>query len=283
MKIHRYVLYCDEAFNSQSALRYHHYYGGALIEEHLQQDVEKRLDEAARSAGLAGEIKWQKVDQRSEDPYMAFAQAFFDELAAGYFKLRVMFLDKYLRPADVIRKSRRDEYFTLYYTFITRAFGLADAPLDQSDVIVLRLFLDQLPDSGPARTRFRDFLQRIDETRKFAQRQIVIPFDGISEINSKAHRLSQGVDLVIGALGFRMNGCHKITREDGKRGKRTKAKDRVSKAIQQRLRQFGVKNIGITTGTYGRPLAIWRDPVRLWKLRPREFALDRRWVKKKAP
>ena len=283
MKCRRYILFCDEAFNSQRDLRYHHYYGGLLIDERFVDQLERTLDRLARSSGLSGELKWGKVDARSAEAYMEVAAGFFDELAQGYFRVRVLFLDRYLRPSNLIKRSRQEQFFTLYYLFVTRAFGWSVAPFERDEVLTLRFYLDQLPDAGEARSRFKRFLGSIGSTRRFEGIRLHIPEDGISEIDSRRHRIAQLVDLLIGALGFRMNRLHRTSGRKGTRGNRTRAKDRVSKAIQDRLRDFGIKNIGITTGMRGNPLAMWQDPIRLWRLEPKSFTLERRWLRKKAP
>ncbi len=223
------------------------------------------------------------MDEKCQSAYIEFIRAFLDELAQGYFKVRVLFLDKYFSPVTIIKKSRHEQFFTLYYIFITRAFGWNVAPFDKDERIYLRFFLDQLPDAGIARNEFRKFLRGIGNTRRFAHLDLIIPEDGISEIDSREHRIAQAVDLVTGSLGFRMNRLHKVTGPERKRGKRTRAKDEVSDLIRQRLRDFGVKNIGITTGNRGNPLAMWNDPIRLWRLKPKSFILEKKWIKKNAP
>ena len=283
MATKRYVIYCDEAYNAQPRLRYHHYYGGLLIDERFIAQLEGALRQAAESVGLTGEIKWGKVDARSAGAYGEFVKVFFDELAEGYFRIRVLFLDKYLKATNLIQKSKEENYFTLYYLFITRAFGWRVAPFGSDDHIVVRFFFDELPHKGAARARFKAFLSRMATTERFQHLRLEIPQDGISEIDSRDHRIAQMVDLLIGALGYRMNRFHKVIGPDGRRGKRTEAKDKVIAVVQARLNDFGIKNIGVTTGTYGRPLAMWHDPIRLWRLVPKEFTLDKEWRKKEAP
>jgi hypothetical protein len=283
VKERRYILYCDEAYNAQPALRYHHYYGGLLIGEGFVSRLEQQLLNLASLAGLAGEIKWGKVDGKSRGAYEAFMSGFFDELAQGYFKVRVLFLDRYLKPEYSVKKSKQEQFFTLYYLFVTRAFGWKEAPFATDESVSLRFLFDQLPHKREAREKFREFLSNIPRTKRFGHLKLLIPKDGIAEVDSRRHRIAQGIDVLIGALGYRMNRLHRILTPSGRRGKRTIAKDGVSNAIRTRLRDFGVKNIGITTGTYGKPLALWNDPIRLWRLEPKDFTVDNSWCKKSAP
>ncbi len=59
--------------------------------------------------------------------------------------------------------------------------------------------------------------------------------ENIADVNSKDHVILQAIDVVLGAIQFRLNDKHTIIPEGKKRrGKRTLAKDRVYKHIQSR-------------------------------------------------
>jgi len=180
----RYILYCDEAYNAQPSFRYHHYYGGLLIDERFVPKLEEQLALTADAVGLSGEIKWTKVDRKSETQYCAFTNAFFDELAQGYFKIRALFLDKYLKPVNLGKKSDQESFFTLYYLFITRAFGWQVAPFGRNEQVIIRFFFDELPHKARARANFKRFLSNIPRTSRFGHLRLVIPEDGIAEVDS---------------------------------------------------------------------------------------------------
>jgi len=63
---------------------------------------------------------------------------------------------------------------------------------------------------------------------------MLIPEDQIAEVKSHNHVLLQCVDIVLGAIQFRLNDLHKVTPEGKwRRGKRTIAKEKLYKMINR--------------------------------------------------
>ena len=276
-RLHRYVLYCDEAFTADSGLRFHHFYGGLLIEEREADVLEQRLALASKRLKYRHELKWQRVTEQDLPVYEDFVNTFFDEIAKGRCRLRIMCLDKRWRPTNLTSEHREFGYHILYYVFISRAFGLNIAPLGPDECLVLRLFFDKLPDRKEKNERFKEFLRNMPDTARFQGTRVMIPLDGISEIDSRDHLIAQAVDVVIGALGFRMNRFHEVVGADGRRGKRTKAKNHLYGLVRDRMKPLGVKNIGITTGKRHGKESWWLDQVRLWHFVPASSEIDGNW------
>lgn len=276
-RIHRYVIYCDEAYTSQPKFRFHHYYGGVFIEEAQAAVLDRILAGVVDQHSWNHELKWQKVTGMALPVYLDFVNAFFDELAKGRCRFRAMFLDKRWKPTNLGPEQKKLGYHILYYLFISRAFGLDRVPLGPDECLMLRLFFDKLPDRRENNERFKEFIRNMPRTPRFRGTPVVIPEDGVSEIDSKVHLIAQAVDVVIGALGFRLNKLHEVTGPDGRRGKRTRAKGKLSELIRDRLRPLGVKNIGISTGRRSGERSAWFDAARLWKFIPSDFELDDRW------
>lgn len=83
------------------------------------------------------------------------------------------------------------------------------------------------------------------------------------------------MDIILGAMAFRLNDLHK-ERPEGSiiRGKRTIAKEKLYKHINNRIRQIYPNfNIGIST-TKSPIEKIWELPYRHWKFIPKEFMVD---------
>lgn len=275
----RYIIYCDESFTQGGSYRYHHYYGGILIEESQATNLEKFLKETCDNFRIDNrELKWQNVDKASLNLFQTFINAFFDKLDEGWFKIRILFLDRYFSPQQLTEYHHEHGFYILYYIFITRAFGLQYG-WKNTNPIVLRLFFDKLPDENVKSERFKAFLRTIEEHPLFSERKLKIPSDGISEIDSKRHLIAQAIDLVIGAIGFRMNDLYKVKQANGQRGKRTIAKEKLYKVIYWRLHKHGVINPGVSKGLKNRE-DLWNDAARLWRLRPEEFKLNSSWIKK---
>ena len=103
------------------------------------------------------------------------------------------------------------------------------------------------------------------------------------EVDSKDHVLLQCLDIVLGAMAFRLNNLHKITApETGKRGKRTIAKEKLYKHIHARIvALYPNFKIGKTTGKANGWTDIWENPYRHWSFMPRDFTIDETKFKKR--
>src|SRR3954464_4959405 len=100
----------------------------------------------------------------------------------------------------------------------------------------------------------------------FQRERIRIKTAGITEVDSQDHVILQAVDVVLGAMQFRLNELHK-EKLPGKRrrGKRTKAKERVYKHINARIRAiYPHFNIGTSTGQCEGRQVRWNHPYRHW-------------------
>jgi hypothetical protein len=92
--------------------------------------------------------------------------------------------------------------------------------------------------------------------------------DHITEVDSKEHVLLQCVDLLLGAMAFRLNDLHKQKSEGQKiRGKRTRAKDRLYRHALGEIRTlkpaFKPKT-KISTAAAPSPQGVWTMPYRHW-------------------
>jgi hypothetical protein len=89
-------------------------------------------------------------------------------------------------------------------------------------------------------------------------------------VTSHDHDILQCADIVLGAMQFRLNDKHREKPKDSRRrGKRTIAKERVYRHINQRIRQIYPNfNVGISTGKRGAIESLWEDPYRHWKFVP---------------
>lgn len=101
---------------------------------------------------------------------------------------------------------------------------------------------------------------------------IKIKRDSIYEVDSKKHILLQCLDVVLGAMAFRLNKLHKEIQPGMKRrGKRTIAKEYVYKYILKKIKLTRKNfNIGISTGIDNDLLNYFIHPYRHWLFIPKE-------------
>jgi hypothetical protein len=105
---------------------------------------------------------------------------------------------------------------------------------------------------------------------------ILFQKEQIAEIDSKHHVLAQSLDIMLGAMQFRLNDKH-LEKPAGQRtrGNRTIAKEKLYKYINKRIREMHPGfNIGVSTGTKGDIRNRWNHPYRHWLFVPNGAEVD---------
>lgn len=277
------VLYCDES--DSSGRHFANFYGGALVESRHLLEVVTRLEASKAALNLHGEVKWQKITENYAQKYVDFVSETFALMREGKLKLRIMFTQNYFSAHRLTSEQRENGFFLLYYQFVKHAFGLryAGGPGSATNV---RIYFDKLPDTAEKCAAFKGYVSGLSKNRGFRSAGVVIRQEQLAEVDSKDHVVLQALDIVLGAMQFRLNDKH-LDKPEGSRtrGKRTIAKERVYKHVNACIRalysgkQF---NIGVSTGRPD-PSANheWHDPHRHWLFKPKdavirpEFAKDR--------
>ena len=274
------VIYCDES--DISGKHFGNFYGGLLVEAARQQAVENRLKARCTALRLNDEVKWQKISTAYADKYIALMDELFDLVAEGDVKLRIMFTQNYFAPRRLSPEQGEDGFFILYNQFIKHAFGLRYAGIAGQRTAV-RLMFDELPDTLEKRARFKAYLAALDRSPEFRRSGIDLDAGDIAEIDSKRHILLQCVDVVLGAIQFRLNDKHKEKPEGSrKRGKRTIAKERVYRHILARIQLLYPRfNIGRPTSLRDDMANLWGDPYRHWLFVPKDAEQRPEFAKRK--
>lgn len=274
------VIYCDES--DISGKHFGNFYGGLLVDAARQPTVEARLNACCAALRLNDEVKWQKISTAYADKYIALMDELFDLVAEGDVKLRIMFTQNYFAPRRLSPEQGEDGFFILYYQFIKHAFGLRYAGIAGQRTAV-RLMFDELPDTLEKRARFKAYLAALDRSPEFRRSGIDLDAGDIAEIDSKRHILLQCVDVVLGAIQFRLNDKHKEKPEGSrKRGKRTIAKERVYRHILARIQLLYPRfNIGRPTSLRDDMANLWRDPYRHWLFVPKDAEQRPEFAKRK--
>jgi hypothetical protein len=97
----------------------------------------------------------------------------------------------------------------------------------------------------------------------------------VAEVDSKKHLLLQMLDVVLGSICFRLNNKHKeIPGEKKRRGKRTRAKEKLYRHINKSIRDvYPHFNIGSNTAAPKKE-DYWNLSYRHWKIKPAQFKID---------
>lgn len=274
-----YRIFCDESI--KKGKYFSNFYGGVLVNSRDLQRVEARLAEVCQQHYFKDEVKWQRVTAQYLPKYIALMDTFFDMLAAGLVKVRIMFTQNANKPVNLSEGQLADEFFILYYYFFQYAFGLPFSNPTGRPVYV-RAYFDELPDTLPKRRAFKEFVQGLQTKPAFRLAHIKFRKQDIAEIDSRQHRILQCLDVVLGSMAFRLNDGHlEIPPGAKKRGKRTLAKEKLYKHINKRIRLLHPNfNCGISTGLRGGRENHWLQPYRHWLFVPSEHEVDTSQYKK---
>lgn len=264
-------VYADES--AKRGPFFANFYGGALVRSADLQPVQAQLRRAAADAGFGAEVKWQKVSSGYLDRYLRLMDVFFDLVAADRVKMRIMFTQTRYVPVGLSAAHIEEAYYILYYQFIKHAFGLRYSP--PGEPTGLRIYLDELPDSRDLADGFKARLSGLQRWSGFRTANLRVRHDQIAEVRSHDHIVLQCVDVVLGAMQFRLNNKHKLKPPgQRRRGARTIAKEKLYRHINRRIRDIYPNfNVGISTGT----TAVddrWTHPYRHWLFIPRNHRVD---------
>ena len=266
-----YILFCDES--DREGAYFSNFYGGLLVGATQFQPVTDRLNALKQKLNLLAEVKWQKVTENYLAKYESLVGGFFDEIEAGRVKVRIMFRQNAQQPVGLTDEQRELGYWLLYYQFVKHAFGFAMMP-DTEHGAHVRVYFDRFPDTGEQAAKFKGFIEALEHSTQFRSVDLRIRKQDITEVDSHDHVLLQCLDVVLGAMCFRLNDKH-LAKPPGarRRGSRTIAKEKLYRVIHRRLCALKANfNIGITTG--GGAGSRWELPYAHWKFTPAEFSYD---------
>lgn len=263
------IIYCDESV--EKGRYFSHFYGGALIQASNRERISQSLNNLKTDLNLGAELKWTKITAAYQDKYIQFIDLFFDHVAAGDIKIRIMFTQNSNEPTGLEDHQIGNQYWLLYYQLIKHAFGLmyCGSPPDWTKI---SLYLDDVPDNQDRFIEFKEYVASLGKFPKFAQQRVYIPTSEITDVNSREHVILQGLDIILGSMQFRLNDRH-LDKPEGQRlrAKRTVAKEQVYRRINQRIREIYPNfNIGVSTAIKETYDNRWLHPYRHWLFVPSE-------------
>ncbi|MDO8908459.1 MAG: DUF3800 domain-containing protein [Pseudohongiella sp.] len=268
-----YVIYCDES--DSSGQYYGNFYGGLLVRSSDLISTIEALESKKTELNLERELKWQRVTGNYLDKYLEFSELLCDMIANDIVKVRIMFTQNIHTPGRYDDYRRENKYFLLYYQFVKHAFGLQYSPRHES-LAKVRVYLDKMPDTREKVESFKDHLESLNKNTSLRRNNILFQKEQIAEIDSKHHVLAQSLDIMLGAMQFRLNDKH-LEKPEGQRtrGNRTIAKEKLYKYINKRIRAMHPGfNIGVSTGIKGDIKNRWNHPYRHWLFVPNGAEVD---------
>lgn len=262
-----YIIYCDES--EEKGRFYSNFYGGVLVRSQHFDEVKKLIAKRKSELNLYDEAKWNKITKNYAAKYIDLVDLFFDFVEQDKIKVRIMFTQNRFVPTNLTKRHVDEKYFILYYQFLKHAFGLQYSPKLEGGVRV-RIYPDRLPDMKEQVEQFRSFVVGLTKNPDFRRVGLMIRPGDIADVNSHNHDLLQCLDIVLGAMHFRLNDKHREKPNDSsRRAKRTIAKEKVFTHISRRIRRIYPNfNIGTTTGLQNDITNRWNHSYRHWLFMP---------------
>lgn len=247
-----------------------------MVADENRESIERALSQKKEDLGLLAEIKWTKISGNYFQKYNEFVDFYFEFIRSGKLKIRILFTHNYRRPKGLSKSQKDNTYFLLYYQLIKHAFGLKYCNEDSATDVNFSILLDDMPDTKEKIDTFKSYISGIPKTSDFNGCCVKIPYERIAEIDSKKHTIQQGLDIILGAMQFRLNDLHKVKISGTKRrGQRTIAKEKVYKNINARIREIHPHfNIGISTGKPNGRFDRWQQSYSHWCFIPKEYEVD---------
>lgn len=275
----QYLIYSDESYIKGQY--FSNFYGGALVEYNKLKKINDILNKKKEELHLFGEIKWSKVTATYLNKYTEIINLYFDFIKRNDIKIRIMFRQNAYVFEQLPKEKYENQFQLLYYQFIKNSFGLDFCnEFPNKNIVQLKLYFDQLPDTIEKNNEFKEHILYLNN---LFDSNIFIKKEDIVEVNSKSHVILQCMDIILGAMNFRLNDLHKVKVEGtNKRGKTTIAKEKLYKTILSHIKEIHPYfNIGISTTLNGDYRNLWYDTYRHWRFQTKGSKLDKSLTKKK--
>lgn len=274
----QFLIYADESH--RKGKYFSNFYGGALLNYNELQKISNQIIIKKEKLGLHQEVKWTKVTEQYLDKYLELIDYFFKFIKTNKIKIRIMFRQNAQVPKYLTKDQKENEYFLLYYQFIKHAFGLDYCNPNENDQVILKLYFDKLPDTKRNNREFKGHIYALNDFLYI--NNIHIYNEDISEIDSRNHVILQCMDIILGAMNFKLNNLDKEKLPNtNRRGKRTIAKEKLYKRILKNIKDIYPNfNIGISTGYRNNPANNWLDSYRHWCFKSKYSIYDPSLTKK---
>lgn len=137
-----------------------------------------------------------------------------------------------------------------------------------------------MPDTKRKNKVFKGYIYALNDF--FCINNVHIYNEDIAEVDSKNHVILQCMDVILGAMNFKLNNMDKEKIPGSyKRGKRTIAKEKLYKNILKNIKSIYPNfNIGVSTSYRNDITNNWKDSYRHWCFKSKNSVFDSSLTKK---
>lgn len=195
----RHHVYCDE---SSMECRFM-VYGGIITPEDNVAEFDGLLAEWRAKNRMNAELKWAKVSKSKLSEYISFVDFFFDHAAENHWHFKsVVFDTSQINYATHHEGDEELGFYKFYYHFLLHKF----APYAKNDDHRLWVYIDQKSTTKERLGALKDALNN-GIRKKFSRSVSVIR--AVEPRVSHECNLIQLADVLMGAIAYHCNGCHK--------------------------------------------------------------------------
>lgn len=228
-------IYCDES--RQTADRYM-VIGGLIVSREHEVRVQQAVQSYRIDNQMYAELKWTKVSDQKLTEYQRLVDLFFSLSSIMFFKAIVVDTSE-IDHNRYNKNSPELGFYKLMYQFLLHSFGQELQPGDRCTV-----HLDQRTTKHYKLSTLCAILNNGLRKKYHLEGR---PIRNVQAVDSKSNDLIQIADVLMGAIGYEMNGAH--TRTNAKR-----AKVHLAEHIAQSV---GIINLQQPTPRRQRHFSVW--------------------------
>jgi hypothetical protein len=194
-----YHVYCDE---SSMGCRFM-VYGGIITLAASVPTLDQRITDWRRHHNMNAELKWSKVSKAKLDKYISLVDFFFQYAGMDGLHFKSVVFDT--SQIDYKKHHNSDEelgFYKFYYQFLLHKF----APYAESDAHRLLVCLDQKA-TAPERLSTLKNVLNAGIRKKHGRTTDVVK--AVEARVSHECNLIQIADVLMGAIAYHSNGCHR--------------------------------------------------------------------------
>lgn len=210
--------------------------GGVVVTQSYEKTILEKIREFREMKKYPWEFKWHKLSPSKLAEYRGFVDILFDCTEYIHFKAIVVDTTEYDRQME----DNELGYYKLIYQFLLHGFGQYLQPDDRWVII-----LDKRTTKYYKLSTLWAILNK-GINKKYKVGKNLVRF--IRPMDSKKHNLIQMSDVIIGAIGYEMNGYHLLPNASS-------AKIALAQHI---ARKVGLINLQQQTPKSKREFSIWQ-------------------------
>lgn len=197
-----YHIYCDESRQTKDRFMI---FSGIIIPEKTVDVFEKTMKKYRNQTNMHSELKWSKVSKQKLNEYKVFIDFFFALNNTDKIHFKSLAIDNHKVKHKIYNNGNKEVGFYKFYYQLFMAFSRTYYH-DNSDKFII------YPDYRNTSYSLKELKKILNHGVAKKQNIHTSPFRSIEPKNSKNSEAIQLNDLILGAIGYQMNGYHQLAK-----------------------------------------------------------------------